>query len=94
MRTAVDRLRWHPDEFGRSGRALYFMSLYAGEVQHVPNHPRQGSTWRAWAQTGPDLNELGWYQTEDEAKAALLGEVWRAINDPLAADRPHEGETG
>lgn len=83
-------LRWRDNEFGARKRALYLMSLYTGEVQHVPNHPQKdGATWRVWAQTSADSAEIGWFQTEDDAKSALFNEVMRALNHMTIRAVPH-----
>lgn len=74
----MNPLHWRPDEFGTPDRALYFRGLYAGEVREAPESFRPtGKPWRAWAQTLPDARDIGWYHTEDEAKA----EVQRAVGE-------------
>lgn len=74
-------LRWRPDKFGTPARALYFRGLYAGDVRHAVMNFADGKSWRAWAQTSPEGEEVGWYHTEAEAKAALLTEATRAVGE-------------
>jgi hypothetical protein len=58
------------DCWGHARRALYLGKLYVGSIMpgSANHHPGE---WRAWFMSDEDGEELGWFQTEAQAKTAL-----------------------
>lgn len=75
------RIRWGADSFGKANCAVFIGDICAGHVMEHYARTKQGlPAWRAWIMRKDDDGEdLGWFDTDDLARAALVAAVREAI---------------
>ncbi len=63
------------------GDNLMLGNLYVGEVVHFKTHiKKQETPYRGWLMRADnDGEEVGWYATEAEARAATEAAMWEAL---------------
>lgn len=76
----VTSLHWMPDALYRPDRALYAGDLYVGLIQHLPHPTRHElKSWCGWIMTNESGKDLGWFETEQAAKDALVDAAVKAL---------------
>ncbi len=63
----IPKYAWKAGEFGDKDHALYIGRLYVGEIMLLHHNQK----WRAWFMNDPEGNQVGQYDTPEEARAAV-----------------------
>jgi hypothetical protein len=74
-------LTWRKDAWGEEGRALYLNGLCVGFVQR--HKTKLVLAYRAWIMSDDDGQSIGWFPTEDMAKAELVEAVKKELTGGL-----------
>ncbi len=74
----LGRLNWRNDCYGDPDMALYIGGLNIGHIL-LSHQPRDTGQWRAWLMTDEDGESIGWFETKEEAKVALVAAATKAL---------------
>lgn len=75
----VTSLHWMPNAFYMPDRALYAGDLYVGLIQHFPHGRYEATPWCGVIMTNENGKDLGWFETEQAAKDALVDAAVKAL---------------
>lgn len=75
-------LRWREGKFGRANAVLYFGNSYVGGIYNetgLPLGPEHHGPWRAYLMNSDSGSAIGYYETEQECRDALVDAVVKAL---------------
>lgn len=75
-------MRWREDEFGRANTSLYAGNICVGGIYNearLPRRPEHRGTWRAYLMNSDSGNAIGYYETEQECRDALVDAAVKAL---------------
>lgn len=75
---------WRKDVYGKERAALYIGGLYVGSIMQwksvLHSDDKHNGMWRGWFMNDDEGDQVGWFPTADEARAAVERALTAALS--------------
>ncbi len=71
------KIEWRKDGYGKENQALFIGQICVGHIMEIDRHSK--SWWRAWLMTDDESDEVGRFDTADEARICLENKFKEAL---------------